>query len=52
MLESHTPGSANYERIFFQYLFPGLLFGQLVGGRIGRGFARPMTRSDRETIAS
>jgi len=49
-LEFHTlqsglaPGSADYETIFFQYFFPGLLLGQFAGGLIGRVFARPITR--------
>jgi hypothetical protein len=43
-LEFHTMGfgqavEADYETIFFQYLFPGLLLGQLAGGLIGRVLA-------------
>ncbi len=46
-LEYHTlqfgrAASADYETIFFQYLFPGLLLGQLAGGLIGRVFGRPL----------
>lgn len=48
-LEYHTtqfgpaPG-AGYETIFFQYLFPGLLLGQVAGGLIGRVLGRPIVR--------
>ena len=37
------PG-ADYETIFFQYLFPGLLLGQMAGGLIGRVLGRPIVR--------
>jgi hypothetical protein len=49
-LEYHTmqfgraPG-ADYEALFFQYLFPGLLLGQLAGGLIGRVLARPIVQA-------
>ena len=33
--------SAPYEAIFFQYLFPGLLLGQIAGGLIGRVIGHP-----------
>src|SRR5437763_6494067 len=36
-----TDTSAPYEAIFFQYLFPGLLLGQLAGGLIGCVIGRP-----------
>ena len=48
-LEDHTmqfgsaPG-ADYETIFFQYVFPGLLLGQMAGGMIGRILGRPIVR--------
>jgi len=46
-LEYHTfqfgeASGADYETIFFQYLFPGLLLGQIAGGLIGRVFGRPL----------
>ena len=49
-LEFHTmqagqAAEADYETIFFQYLFPGLLLGQLAGGLIGRVLARPIVRA-------
>ena len=47
-LDFHTfefarDGTADYETIFFQYLFPGVLAGQLAGGLIGRMLGRPIT---------
>ena len=48
-LEYHTmrfgsaPG-ADYETIFFQYVFPGLLLGQIAGGMIGRVWGRAIVR--------
>ena len=36
-----TDTSAPHEAIFFQYLFPGLLLGQLAGGLIGRVLGHP-----------
>jgi hypothetical protein len=41
-LERTADPSAPYEAIFFQYLFPGLLLGQLAGGLIGRVFGHPL----------
>jgi len=46
-LDFHTfefarDGTADYETIFFQYLFPGVLTGQLLGGLIGRLLGRPV----------
>jgi hypothetical protein len=48
-LEFHTlqfgrAKAADYETIFFQYVFPGLLLGQVAGGLIGRILARPRLR--------
>ena len=48
-LEFHTlqfgrARAADHETIFFQYLFPGLLLGQVAGGLIGRILARPRLR--------
>ncbi len=37
--------AADHETVFFQYLFPGLLLGQLAGGLIGRVLARPIIRA-------
>ena len=36
-----TDTSAPHEAIFFQYLFPGLLLGQIAGGLIGRVIGHP-----------
>jgi hypothetical protein len=41
-LERTTDSSAPFEVIFFQYLFPGLLLGQLTGGLIGRVLSHPL----------
>jgi hypothetical protein len=46
-LDFHTvqlgeAGPTGYEAIFFEYLFPGLLAGQWLGGLIGRVFGRPI----------
>jgi len=52
-LEFHTnqfdraAESEDYEKIFFQYVLPGLLLGQLSGGLIGRVFGRPIASSRR-----
>lgn len=48
-LEYHTmqfsPASgADYETVFFQYVFPGLLLGQIAGGMIGRVLGRAIVR--------
>jgi hypothetical protein len=48
-LEYHTmqfspaPG-ADYETVFSQYVFPGLLLGQITGGMIGRVLGRAIVR--------
>ena len=50
-LEFHTiqsgraAGFDDYEIIFFVYVLPGLLLGQLAGGLIGRVFGRPIASS-------
>jgi hypothetical protein len=48
-LEYHTmqfgpARGADYDTIFFQYVFPGLLLGQMAGGMIGRALGRPIVR--------
>jgi hypothetical protein len=48
-LEYHTvqfsPASgADHETVFFQYVFPGLLLGQIAGGMIGRVLGRAIDR--------
>ena len=53
-LERTADPSAPYEAIFFQYLFPGVLLGQLAGGLIGRVLGHPLvppTEHLRESLA-